>query len=69
MNNFEQTHEVFTYRSVLFPAPALGSTIVISLRKSSMVRKTYVYHESTKRTPSLSILLSFYSRRTMPQFH
>src|SRR6266705_3501936 len=66
MNDPEQSKKAMTYRSVLFPAPAVRSTSYV--RHSSVVRKTYVFHESTTGTPSLSILLTQCTRKTMPRF-
>jgi len=59
MNNLEQTHKHVTYRSVLFPAPAFKPTRY-QCDALVMVRKTYVYHESTRATPSHSILLTYH---------
>ena len=68
MNNLEHTHKVTTYKSVLFPAPAYRST---SYYSKTLVEdsKTYVYHGSTRATPSLSILSMHYTQRTTLRFH
>jgi hypothetical protein len=68
MNKLEKTDKVVAYRRVLFPAPASRSKN-ISAKHSLEVQKTYVYHESTRVTPSLSILSMHCSRRTILQFH
>jgi hypothetical protein len=63
MNDLEQFNKVMTYRSVLFPAPAVRST---SYRCKALIgsSKTYIFHESTRVTPSPSILLTHCFRRT-----
>jgi hypothetical protein len=52
------------YRSVLFPAPAVRQQ-VMDVRHSSVVRKTYVFHKSTRVTRPPSIVLTHCSRRTI----
>ena len=42
---------------------------VIDVKHSSVVRETYVYHESTIATPSISIPSMPCFRRTMQPFH
>jgi hypothetical protein len=67
MNNLQKSSKVATNRSVLFPAPALIST---SYWRTVLIgnSKTYVYHESTRATRSVSISLTYRSQRTKPQF-
>ena len=67
MNDVERFNKFMTYRSVLFPAPAVRST---GYRRRVLVGslKTYVFHESTRVTPSSSILLTRCSQRTMLRF-
>ena len=67
MNDLERFIKIMTYRSVLFPAPAVRST---GYRRRALIGslKTYAFHESTRVTPSPSILLTRCSRRTMLRF-
>jgi hypothetical protein len=66
-NNSRRAYRDIAYRSVLFPPPASRTT---SYQRKVLVRdlKTYVYRESTKAIPSLSILLMHCSQRTTLQF-
>ncbi len=41
LNNLEQTHKDTTYRSVLFPAPAMKQQVINAMRSSVVVKHTF----------------------------
>ena len=71
MNNLEHTHEVNHIQKRTFPCPRFNivDQQVSSGTHSLGVKKTYVYHESIRVTPSLSIPLMHGPPRTMLHFH
>ena len=68
MNDLEQKPRKLRHTEVCSFLPQLYDQQVIDVKYSSIVRKTYVFHESTRVSPSPSILLTHCSRKTTLRF-
>jgi len=58
LNNLEQTHKDITYRSVLFPAPAMKQQVINAMRSSVVVKHTFTMdpQERPPRIPFFQFL-------------
>src|SRR6266403_5009109 len=58
LNNLEQTHKDITYRSVLFPAPAMTQQVIDAMRSSGIVKHTFTM-DPQERPPRIPFFQLF----------
>ena len=69
VNDLEQAHKIHHIQKRAFPRPGFNiNKQLMQGTRSLGAQNTYVYHESTKMTLSLSILSIHCSQRTMRRF-